>query len=319
LDLKDTLIIRAAKQSDIPVITFVASWDNVFKMDRLKSQGRSGDTKNLDNGYELPDYFAVWNNLNFLHLQKVFPEVKPENITVTGPPRFDYFAHTEKIPPKKNLFDYLNIEASPEDTDLIHCATTELYPFNYIIKKIHSSLSMRQSKSKFHIHASVHPGGDINKHLSYQEYGATVQYSFGRKEKPLHPDFSYLPSDKQIYYLISLFNHASLLVNQSSTVAIEAMRCDVPVINVMYGRRFDWVKWYRSMVYRDFLQHYRYITDGNGTSLVKSPAQLISAINGYVADPNIKNKERISTTKKLITYTDGSCGKRLLDLAKSVS
>ena len=318
LDSKDTPIIRAAKKYNIPTLTFIASWDNVFKMDRLKSQGHSGNTKKFVGDYELPDHFAVWNSLNVNHLQKVFPDFPSSNITITGPPRFDYFAHANKIPTKESLFDYLGIKASAQDTHLIHCATTELYSFDYIIKKIHSDLST-SSTNKIHLHASVHPGGDINKHLSYKKYDATVMYSFGRKEKPPHPDFAYLPSDEQSYYLISLFKHASVLVNQSSTVAIESMRSDVPVINVMYGKPLDWYNWYRSMVYRDFKQHYLYITEGNGTSLIKKSSQLTQTIKQYINNSATKSKERADTTRELITYTDGSCSSRLIRLAKSIS
>ena len=318
LDPKDTFILRAAKNNSIPTLTFIASWDNIFKMDRLKSRGHSGATKRFAGAFELPDYFAVWNSLNRAHLQKIFPEFPPANITITGPPRFDYFSHSQNIPGKKALFDYLNIKSSAPDTHLIHCATTELYPFEYIIQKIYSSFSSGKNPFNYHLHTSVHPGGDISKHLSCKKYNSTVMYSFGRKETPPHPDFAYLPSDEENYYLISLFKHTSILVNQSSTVAIESMRCNVPVINVMYGRKFDWINWHRSMVYRDFKQHYRYITDDEATSVVKKPSELIRSINQYIADPNIKGKERISTTKKLITHIDGSCGKKLLDLAKSI-
>jgi hypothetical protein len=137
LDPKDTPILRAARRNNIPSLTFVASWDNVFKMERLKSRGHSGDTKHFVGDFELPDYFAVWNSLNRSHLHQVFPDFPTSNITVTGPPRFDYFTHLKKIPSKQDLFNYLQLSSTPSVTNLIHCATTELYPFDYIIKKLH--------------------------------------------------------------------------------------------------------------------------------------------------------------------------------------
>jgi len=318
LDPCDIPILRAAKKNQVPSLAFISSWDNVFKIERLLSRGHSGHTKSFAGDYELPNHFAVWNEFNQAHLAQIFPDFSRANIHITGPPRFDLFAHPDKIPTKQSLFEFLNISASAKDTHLIHCATTELYPFTYITRAISSGLPQKLTNSNFHIHASVHPGGDINNHLDNKKYGATVGYSFGRLKQPSHPDFSYLPATRDMYMLASLFKHSSVLVNQSSTVAVESMRCDVPVINVKYGRRFDWLRWYRSMVYRDFKQHYRYITDNNGTTIVHQPKQLIAELATCLNDPSLKKKQRTATTKKLITYTDGRCGQRLLSLAKSI-
>ena len=86
----------------------------------------------------------------------------------------------------------------------------------------------------------------------------------------------------------------------------------------MYGRAFDWWRWRRSMVYRDFQQHYRYITNNHGTTLVKHSRSLIPAINDYLTRPTLHSHERRITAQKLITYTDGSSARRLIDLAKSI-
>jgi len=318
LDVKDTPIINTGKRLNIPTLTFIASWDNVFKIARLMQRGHAKYTNQASASYALPDYFAVWNQLNADHLFRLFPSLHPAQVNITGPPRFDYFSHTDQIPSKADLFTYLNITADPIATHLIHCATTELYPFDYIIKRIHHAAAHRQLSATICLYASVHPGGDLSKHQAYSKYGVTTRYSFGRRAASPHPDFLYLPTIAEIYYLVALFQHSSLLINQSSTVALESMRTNIPVINVMYGRPLDWWRWRRSMVYRDFQQHYRYITDNNSTTLVKRSPGLLPAINSYLARPTQHSHERRITVQKLITYTDGSCGQRLLDFAKSL-
>jgi hypothetical protein len=318
LDLKDTPLILAARRLNIPTLTFVSSWDNVFKIARLIRHGHAKHTSNDSINYALPDYFAVWNKYNADHLFRLFPQLKPAQVVITGPPRFDYFTHTDRIPSKTALFRYLGIKSDPAKTNLIHCATTELYPFNYIIKQIHAAAASFRLDAPIELYASVHPGGNMAKHQSYAKYGVTTRYSFGRRDSGPHPDFLYLPTTDEMYYLIALFQHSSILVNQSSTVAIESIRANVPVINVMYGRSFDCWRWRRSMVFRDFNQHYRYITDHQGTSLVKNRHSLIPAINVYLNNPAYKNLERSHTVQEIITHSDGSCGRHLIDLAKSL-
>lgn len=309
LDDKDTPIIRAGKELHVPTVTFIASWDNVFKMERLRKK-RAAD-------YELPDYIAVWNRLNYDHLLHCFAdEVDATHVAITGPPRFDYFTHDRRIPDRAQLLAYLGFTNVSPTVPLVHCATTELYPFEYIIKTIHRALERRILPKQTLLYASVHPGGDIKKHEHYAKYGARVKYSFGRRETSLLPEFSYLPTDEEIYYLIALWRHASVLINQSSTVALESVVTDTPVITVHYGRPFDWLGWYRSGVYRDFKQHYRYITDEGGTTIVRNPRELIAAVTAYLTNPGLHWAERQKTLSQLISYSDGNNGQRLIDFVQ---
>lgn len=307
LDTKDTLLLRAANQLGIPTVTFVASWDNVFKMERRRSRG----------DYVIPKFIAVWNQMNYDHVAKIYnQEIDRSRLAITGPPRFDFFYHFDRIPSRDKLFSYLGFASEPHDIPLLHCATTELYPFGYIIKSLHDAAAAGLISPPPILYASVHPGGDIKKHQTYTKYNAWVKYSFGRRDLILHPDFAYLPTDEETYLLIALFKHTSVLINQSSTVAIESMAADVPVINVAYGRPFDFLGWRRSGVYRDFKQHYRYITSGHATALAGNSQELIAAVQTYLADPALHHAQRQATLKSLITYTDGGNGRRLLNFVK---
>ena len=316
LDPRDTPILRDAKQRGIPTLTFVASWDNVFKMERLLAKGHSGTTKEAGGAYEVPDYFAFWNAMNQDHTLRIFPECDPSRARITGPPRFDYFSHEDRIPTKQQLLEFLGFEVTAGP--LLHGATTELYPFDYILAALDDARSAGTLPTNANLYASVHPGGDMAKH-NYAQFKAQVKYSFGRREGSPHPDFKYLPTDEQTYMLIALFKHTDVLVNQSSTVAIESMAADVPVINVKYGKAWDWWHWYRSMVYRDFKEHYRYITEEGGTRIVGNDKELINAVQHYLEHPESERTERQKTIEKMITYTDGSCGQRLLDFAKEIA
>ncbi len=317
LDLADTNIIRAGKKIGIPTVTFVASWDNVFKMERLRDKGFSGVHKNVAADYEFPQFMAVWNQMNYDHILKKFAEeIDSTHLTITGPPRFDHFAHVERIPSKEELIRYLGWGVEKASLPLLHFATTELYPFEYIIREVHRA----QKKSKIPsalLYASVHPGGDISKHQHYTKYGAQVKYSFGRRENSPLPQFAYLPTAEEIYMLIALWKHTAVLINQSSTVAIESMAADIPVINVTYGQPFDWVGWRRSMVYRDFQQHYQYITDYGGTTLVQHPRQLVTEINRSLENPQHKQAERRQTLLHLITHADGKNSERFISYLKA--
>jgi hypothetical protein len=316
LDAKDIYILRAGKELGISTVTFIASWDNVFKMERLKKKGFSGAEKGRTLDYQFPDFIAVWNQMNYDHVLEAFgDEIEASHMTITGPPRFDYFAHADRIPSRDDLLAYIGFAPADSAKPLLHCATTELYPFEYIIKALHQAAQAHKLPDSL-LYASVHPGGDMKRHRQYAQYGAHVKYSFGRRQHAPVAEFAYLPSEKEIYMLIALWRHTNVLINQSSTVAIESMAADAPIINVKYGQPWDWVGWRRSMVYRDFTQHYRYITDGGGTRIVTTAGQLVPEVNRYLDNPALERAERQATLKKMITYTDGTSSQRLLAYLK---
>lgn len=301
LDVHDIPILHTAKKRGIKTVTFIASWDNVWKMERFNNQGRT---------QVLADRLIVWNEMMKTHLERIFPDYNPQHIAVIGAPRFDYFWHTDRIPSEGALRRYLDMPH--DDRPLIHIATTELYPMDYLIKTIAEA-------HVGHLYASVHPGGDMSKHQVYaQKYGVTVRFSFGRREHSPHPAFKYNPTLDDIYMLVALFKYSDLLVNHSSTVAIESMATDVPIINVQYGKAFDWWRWYRSMVYRDFQQHYRDITDGGATTIITSERQLLTTLTDYLAHPEKKRAERKTTLKKLLTTVDGTASQKVWEYIKQV-
>lgn len=307
LDDKDVPLIRAGKKHGIPTLTFIASWDNVYKIERSLKTGRD---------IEIPDYVAVWNEMKRSHFLRIFPKYSPERIVITGAPRFDFFSHGERIPSRQKLLEFVGLS---HDALLLHGATTELYPFDYIIEAMNRAKKAGELSQALRWYVSVHPGGDMAKQARARDLGAVVQYSFGRRDKIQMSEFRYFPTPAEIYMHVALFKQAVILINQSSTVTIESMLAGVPVINVKYGRPWDFWRWRRSMVYRDFNEHYRDIVEGGGTSIATSRQELVAETQKYLRDPLYKSVERQATVRKMLTYTDGSASGRLLAFIKQAA
>ena len=305
-DDRDVPILRAAKTNNIKTLTFVASWDNVWKM---------GRSNKANEPRENADTFVVWNSMMNDHLLRLYPEIGQHNISIIGAPRFDFFTHKENIPTKEDLRSFLAI---PNDEGkLIHFATTELYPMEYLIKSIAKARDNGQLNYPVHLYASVHPGGDIAKHEKYaNKYGVNVKYSFGRQPNSLTPSFKYNPSIENIYMLIALFKHSDLLINQSSTVALESFAADTPVINAKYGKSFDWWNWHRSAVAKDFRQHYADILKDSPSQVVYNDKELINATNAYLDHPTLDQDNRLKSLMRMTTIIDGTASKQLVKFIK---
>lgn len=309
LDPLDVPILEGAQKAGIPTLTFVSSWDNVHKMGRAVTWQRP---------YVVPDAFAVWNEAMREHVLQLFPTFNQQRLRLTGAPRFDFFSHRDRIPTRTHLLQHMGL---PSDTaKLIHIATTELYPMEYVVRTVAETVGNEQLGFPAHIVATVHPGGDIEKHKQYAEkYGVKVLYAFGRRDSAPLKEFLYAPTINDVYLQVALFAHADALINHSSTTALESMLADVPVINVRYGQRFDWWRWHRSMVYRDFHEHYKAIIDSGATAVAHNPQQLSVALKEALLHPDTQQQARQSAAQKLLTVTDGTAGNKLLAFIKEIT
>jgi len=299
LDEYDIPILKEAKRHKIPILTYIESWDNIWKMERRQNEMIKVDT------------LLVWNKMMQKHAQKIFG-YQDKKIHIVGSPRLDYFQHQDKIPSRESLCHYLGVDPQKK---LIHIATVELYDISYVVKIIAEARDQGKIAMPVEIYCSVHPGGDIDKHKWYAEkYKVKLRYSFGRQDAAPHPLFKYNPTNQDLYMLTSLWINSDLMINFSSTAAIESMLGDTPTINVMFSKPFDFWGWHRSAVYRDFKEHYHDIITEQGTTVVKNKKQLLTAINQYLIHPDLNHAGRSKTCQKILTFLDGQASERVFNL-----
>ncbi len=301
-DALDEPILRIAKKLGIKTLTFIASWDNVWKIDRLIASSIP---------IAIADKFIVWNEMMKSHLIRILPSISEENILVIGAPRLDYFAQHDKIASKESVYKTLGFEDLSRP--FVHISTTELYPMEYLVKTIRRGIDNGSIPKNPYMYASVHPGGSIERYKNFEQYGVTVRFSPGRRENSTIPSFKYVPTEEDVFLLAGIFSHAGVLINHSSTTALESLIAHVPVVNVRYGMMFDWWNWRRSMVYRDFKQHYKDLISDGATYVVRSNQELLNSIRDALINPHAKDIERNITVKKMITTTDGTASEKVLN------
>lgn len=305
-DPLDRPILAVAKEQGIRTCTFVESWDNIWKMARTRKE------------QVIPDRLIVWNEIMKDHLLREFPELTPERISVTGAPRLDAFRHEDKIPSRDALFRALGLDPAKR---LLHLATVELYDMSHVAEQIGKARKNGALPPDLQLYASMHPGsGKPDMHRQWTEqYGYTLRYSFGRHEKAPHPDFLFNPTMEEMVLLVALWKETDVMVNFSSTAALESMLADRPTIGVLYGKPRDWWNWRRSAVVRDFQEHYQDLVRGGGVRVVRRRRELIPAIQDALAHPEKERDGRRKSCEIVMTTLGGDASQKTFEVLRDLA
>lgn len=303
-DSADRPILATAKELNLKTCTYIESWDNIWKMARKRSE------------QIIPDFILVWNKIMQDHLLKEFPEVNPEAVFITGSPRLDIAANPEKLPSRKEVCEKLGLDPGKK---ILHFSTVELYKMTHVAKDISDAKKEGRIPSDLQLLATTHPGGKFEVHEKWaKELGFTLAATFGRHESGPHPDFVYNPVPYDNALLVALFKEDDIMINFSSTVALEAMLMDTPTIGVMYGKKWDWWNWRKSAVVRDFKEHYADLLSGGGIRVVKNKKQLVSAINEYLKNPEKDKAGREKSCEIIMTFLDGNASRRVFGVIEKI-
>lgn len=315
LDPLDTPVLEAAQRLGVRSLTIIESWDNVWKMERVAKGLSKGGRKII-----LADHITVWNDVMAAHLLRVFPSLRGEQVLVTGAPRLDFFGprFADKLPNRERTLRYYGLR--PEEP-VLHFATTELYDHGYVAETIGKAKRRGELPPNLQLYASVHPGGNRERHRPWaDQYGFVLRFSPGRREHAPHPDFQYNPTLEDLLYLVGIFKYADVMVNLSSTVALESCVVDRPVICAFFGKPFGWLAmspvewwtWRRSMIVRDFHEHYADLLRGGGIAVAKNSRQLIARITACLAHPEKDSEKRRRSAEIIATTLAGDASDRVL-------
>jgi len=108
----------------------------------------------------------------------------------------------------------------------------------------------------------------------------------------------------------SLF-HCNIMITYWSTIALDAVCFDKPIIGIRYGARFANGKDVTHAIYKT--SHYSYVTATNAISFADNNKELIEKINYYLENPDHKKRERQTLLDKLCYKVDGKSAERIAE------
>ena len=122
------------------------------------------------------------------------------------------------------------------------------------------------------------------------------------------------PGLEEIKYFTNLVHHCDVLVTTASTLSLDLVSYNKPIINLAYGGLFDkhtGEDITRTLYYTD---HSQWVVNTGAVEMVGNLDELLAAIEKYFKHPEYKQKERDILLELLCYRVDGRCSERIVDV-----
>jgi hypothetical protein len=292
----DYPVMKRAQVEGIPVVVLVSSWDNftskgffAFDVDRL----------------------VVWNEVMKEEAVDLF-FYDPEKVLISGIPRYDVFFAKERVREKGVFFDEIGLDPCKKlITYATGSNTTGLSPYDSntpepeIAEYIADAIADGRIPGA-HLLVRLHPQAAPAQYERIQaRQDVTVQIP---GQKSSFVDRLFTKDDDQVF--AELMIHSDVVVNLFSTVTLDSVACNTPVICVNFDIRGPRPLLHSVKRYGQF-DHNAKLAATGCVRLADSPEILLGMIVRYLEDPSLDAEARQRAIERYCVFTDGASGVRV--------
>ena len=290
-------LVYAAQNIKLRTAAFIFSWDNLASKGRMASHF---------------DYYLVWSALMKQDLRQFYTSLKENQISIVGTPQFVPYVMPEYQMLKEDFIAEFHLDANLKTIcfscgDISTSKNDELYietiaeaiqkklikPVNFIVRT-----SPAEDPIRFGQLVEKYPF--IKWHFpKWEQVRANHQESWSQR----------IPTLDDVKHLRALLEYSDLNINMLSTMSLDFMLFDKPVINPIFGNESNGL--YNDQRFLGYA-HIEHLVNSNATKIVKTKAELLQAIVDYLEnDSDTINRENFikqqvgvtleSTNEQLVT------------------
>lgn len=270
------LAYRAQKQK-ITTSTFIFSWDN------LASKGRMAANF---------DYYLVWSKLMKQDLKSFYEKVKEHQIAIVGTPQFEPYV-LSRYETSEEAF-YTKFQLKKEfPTICFSCGDSstskndELY-----IQSIAKAIEVKKIP-KANLLVRTSPAEDPIRFKNLVSEFPWIQWNFPKWElsRSSHQESwsQRIPSIEDVKDLRAILMYSTLNVNMLSTMSLDFMQFNKPVVNPVFGNKSNGL--YDDQRFLKYA-HIEHVIQSGATQVALDEASLITAIAQYLAQPDLHATQR---------------------------
>jgi CDP-glycerol glycerophosphotransferase (TagB/SpsB family) len=290
---EEPAVILEAKKLGIPILAFITSWDNLSTKNRpvFKFDG-----------------YLVWSKQMKKELYELYPHSHEVPVYIIGAPQFDVFFEDrfrqtrEEFCAAQGLQSHLPIilyalgspNFLPEYQSVTYLAEKvaggELGDVQLLVRPhpIHDnakdSFLLRKFAPRVMVQQTSRAGTAVN----------------ARSQ-----------DENQITEWVNSFRHADVVVNLSSTAAVDAALFDRPVVNLDFDPQPGQPNQALVKDINHQWTHFKPVAESGGLWLVNNFNEMIEAIKTYLTNPELHRDGRKWIAEFVCEYLDGLCGERM--------
>ncbi len=286
-------VVATAKQLKIPVIALIPSWDNLSTKNRMVFSY---------------DGFIVWNEQLKKELLEFYPVSRSVPVYVTGAPQFDLFLREDLYISREEFCGRYGLNPS------LPIVLYALGSPNFI-KEHPGAVEMAKrvvagELGEVQLLVRPHPAhSNIEMTQMFAPYAPRVVLQQSAAVKVKVNDRTQDLS--QVVDWVNTFRHSDVVVNLSSTVAIDGAIFDKPIVNIDFDPEPGQPNQQLVKDVNHLWNHFRPVAESGGMWLASDMDQIVEAVRKYLKDPSLHRERRRWIVEYVCGYIDGRSGERM--------
>lgn len=299
------LPMRVARRMGIPTAVFVFSWDNLTSQTRI---------------FVTYDLYFVWTESIRQEFLRLYPHVEQDRVIATGTPQFDYHFRPENRLEREELCQRLGID--PARPYVLYTAGIDHHFFeeHLHVRRVAELLAGLDLPLRPQLVVRTYTKGtsDEMKALAAEGLPDVIFPPVTWDAEWQTPKYE----DLEIY--TSLLKHAALGINAASTVSLELMVFDKPIINIRYDPPGSDLPWCLGFERHILFDHYWPVAQSGATMVAESDDDMRRMLKRGLERPDADAEARRTFVASFFgDLLDGRAGERigrlLLDRAQRES
>lgn len=269
-------LLSVAKSKKIETSTFIFSWDN------LASKGRMLGSF---------DSYLVWSDLMKKELLYFYPHSNKEHVKVVGTPQFEPYVMDKYQVDKDSFYQKFNLDV---DKKIIcySCADADIGRNDEI--HIRGILSfIKKSSEELQLLVRTSPAEDGKRFELLRNEFPEICWNFPKwiltRDNHVESWSQRVPNYEDVLDLKSILSFAAANVNMCSTMSLDFMLFDKPVINTVFGNTINGL--YNDQRFLNFT-HYKYVIESKAVTIAKNKDELHKQLNESLLQPELRKEFR---------------------------
>jgi hypothetical protein len=292
---EEPAVIAAAINLGIPTLSFITSWDNPSTKNRMVFKY---------------DGYLVWSRQMKEDLYQFFPYTRRVPVYVVGAPQFDVFFQPRFHETRKAFCARYGL--NPDLPVVLYAlGSPNLFHENASVVYLAERIA-RGELGNVQLLIRPHPLHDRGLDLAMlRQLGPQIAVQDTGQTGLSVP--SRAQNEEQIRDWVNTFRHAALVVNLSSTAAIDGAIFDKPVVNLDYDPEPGQSRQALVKEINHSWTHFKPIAESGGMWLVNHPGEMVEAVRAYLSQPALHREKRRAMAEHVCGFLDGRCGERMAE------